>query len=100
MMRGQKSKYRAGAALPETLLRHVDAVIAQSGLEGEARRDVRDELIAHCEDGLAAGRSPEEVLAAFGDVTEAAHLIALERTRGGGRRMPMRLFGASVAMCG
>ncbi len=83
----------AGSALPPALLRQVDALIAASGLEGEARLDVRDELIAHCEDGLASGRTPEEVLAAFGDIGAAARMIAYERGGHGMRARSVRLLG-------
>ena len=68
-------------SLPDQVRRRIDAVVAASGLTGPDRLDVTDELEAHFEDGLAAGRSAEELLDSFGEVETAARLIARTRRR-------------------
>lgn len=70
-----------GADLPEEIRGYLRAVMDTSGLEGEARLDVLRELVAHFEDGLAAGRSREELLSAFGDEVMAGRMIAYARRK-------------------
>ncbi|MCI0436317.1 MAG: ABC transporter permease [Gemmatimonadetes bacterium] len=91
-MSGESREGGGNRALPEALVRRVEELVERSGLEAGARREVRDELIAHCEDGLAAGRSPEEVLETFGEVARTARLIAQERGARVSRRSWWRAF--------
>ncbi|MCK5651977.1 MAG: hypothetical protein KAJ42_11395, partial [Gemmatimonadetes bacterium] len=67
------------ARIPEEIRGYLRALIDGSGLRGSTRLDVLRELIAHFEDGLAAGRSTEELLASFGDGVLAGRLIANAR---------------------
>lgn len=63
------------AGLPEVLADKVAQVVTGTGLPEDRRAEVFRELVAHFEDGLAAGRSPEALLAEFGDGRRAAGLI-------------------------
>lgn len=89
----------------------LDALLAASGLEKPltdlirrvAKRtrltrlekiDVARELIAHFQDGRAAGRTPEELIGAFGDVRDAARLIRRARKRN--RPAPVRALGHAM----
>ncbi len=67
------------AGLPGPLAGRVADVVVTSGLPEDRREEVFRELVAHFEDGLAAGRRVEELLAAFGDGRHAARLIGQEK---------------------
>ena len=67
--------------LPEPIRHLVERVVAATGLAGSDRVDVTDELVAHFEDGLAGGRSVDDLVEAFGDPEAAARLIARTRLR-------------------
>lgn len=69
------------SGLPRRLQHLIDEVVEATGLELPDRHDVARELAAHFEDGLAAGRSEEELVERFGDPTEAAREIARARRR-------------------
>lgn len=62
--------------LPPELRRAVDDVVARAGLDEDAARAVRADLERHLMDGLAAGRTPQELLARFGDADAVAPLLA------------------------
>ncbi|MEZ4455644.1 MAG: hypothetical protein R2882_03700 [Gemmatimonadales bacterium] len=75
-----EAERRARAAgLPPLLAAQVAQVVAGSGLPEDRRTEVFRELVAHFEDGLAAGRSEAELAAAFGDGDTAARLIRAEK---------------------
>ncbi len=63
------------AGLPQVLAARVAEVIVESRLPDDRREEVFRELVAHFEDGLTAGRTPEELLATFGDGKQTADLI-------------------------
>ena len=53
--------------LPRSIARAIGVLVARSNLEGSRRAEVLEEMIAHFEDGLAAGRPAAELLAEFGE---------------------------------
>jgi predicted permease len=61
--------------LPPEVRGYLRAVMDESGMHGEARLDVLSELVTHFEDGLAAGRTAENLLDEFGDGKTLAGLI-------------------------
>jgi hypothetical protein len=63
------------AGLPPLLAERVAEVVVDAGLPEDRRAEVFRELVAHFDDGLAAGRSAEELLAGFGDGARAGRLI-------------------------
>ncbi len=67
------------AGLPAPLAARVAEVVVASGLPEDRRSEVFRELVAHFEDGLAAGRSPEELLASFGDGKRTGAMIRREK---------------------
>ena len=67
--------------LPEGLQKRITEVIEGRDLTRAAMIDVTRELVAHFEDGLAAGRSAEELLEDFGDERRASTLIARAKHR-------------------
>ncbi|MBM4188414.1 MAG: ABC transporter permease [Gemmatimonadetes bacterium] len=67
------------AGLPTPLSALVAEVVTRAGLAEERRGEVFAELVGHFHDGLAAGRSPDELIARFGDRTVAARLIREEK---------------------
>ena len=62
--------------LPEEAARAIGALLAGAELDGPRRDEVFEELVAHFEDGLAAGRPVEELVAEFGGEGAAARLLA------------------------
>ncbi len=62
----------ASSELPEELKETIFNIVSGLSLDSESKLDVSEELIAHFEDGLSAGKSPEELLETFGD----EHLIS------------------------
>jgi len=67
------------AGLPEAVAERIAQVVTGAGLSDDRREEVFRELVAHFEDGLAAGRSAEALLEAFGDGRRTAALIAVEK---------------------
>src|SRR4051794_11177570 len=63
------------AELPPELAAAVRHVVSRSRLWRREKVDVATELIAHFQDGLAAGRTPTELLHSFGDPQASAQLI-------------------------
>ena len=71
-----------GKTLPPEIERVVRDVLDTAGLDFvDGVSDVERELRAHFEDGIAAGASPEELIARFGDPTVAGRRIAKSRPR-------------------
>jgi hypothetical protein len=71
----------AGSALPAEVQQLVTRVVRRTGLWRSERVQVAEELIAHFQDGLEAGRSPAELVASFGDLKLAAKLIRRGKKR-------------------
>lgn len=73
----------AGAGLPAALADLVGRVVRRARLWRHERIEVARDLVAHFEDGLAAGVSADELAASFGDPVQAAKLIrrAVRRNR-------------------
>ncbi len=67
--------------LPEAIQKRIFAIVSEAGLDTENKLDVAEELIAHFEDGLSAGKSSKELLEAFGNEHVAAHLIVKSRRK-------------------
>ena len=65
--------------LPDLLAERVADVVDGSHLSDERRAEVFREMVSHFEDGLAAGRSPEDLSQSFGDGRHAATLIRAEK---------------------
>ncbi len=65
--------------LPELLAKRVADVVVASELDDDRRAEVFREMVGHFEDGLASGRSPEDLARSFGDGREAARLIRVEK---------------------
>ena len=70
------------AELPPELAAAVRQVVSRSRLWRPEKVDVAAELIAHFQDGLAAGRTPAELLQSFGDPQASAKLIRRAKRRG------------------
>ena len=70
------------AELPPELSTAVRQVVGRSRLWRPEKVDVAAELIAHFQDGLAAGRTPAELLNSFGDPQASAQLIRRAKRRG------------------
>lgn len=67
------------AGLAEPLADRVAEVVVESGLPEDRRAEVFRELVAHFEDGLGAGRTPEELLAAFGEGRFVGRMVRREK---------------------
>lgn len=83
----RRAKARAlidASPLPDEIRSLVADVVARTGGRGAERADLARELLAHFEDALRDGGSPEEAIAAFGDPATAARLLrrAMLRKRG------------------
>ncbi len=65
-----------GRGLPDEAARAIGALLAGADLDGPRRDEVFEELVAHFEDGLAAGRRVEELVSEFGGAGVAARLLA------------------------
>src|SRR2546425_3342129 len=63
------------AGLPAAIAERIALVVTATGLPDARREEVFRELVAHFEDGLAAGKSPEALLQSFGDGRRTAALI-------------------------
>jgi predicted permease len=64
-----------GRGLPDEAARAIGVLLAGAELDGPRRDEVFEELVAHFEDGLAAGRRVEELISEFGDEGAAARLL-------------------------
>jgi hypothetical protein len=88
------------AALPAELLRLLAEVIRRARLWRSEGRDVARELCAHFADGVRAGRTPTELVEAFGPINRSAKLIA----RASRRKRPLWWktwrWGLKGAACG
>jgi len=91
----------AASSLSSAVLDRIRSLLQASKLEGDRATDVARELIAHFEDGLAAGRSVDELLGSFGSDDVAADLIARSKPRAdraaahevsGGRDLPFSVL--------
>jgi len=65
----------ATTELPQDIRDRILRVVRGSHLDGERQADVAKELIAHFDDGLAAGHSARELLESFGDDNVVARQI-------------------------
>ena len=86
--RGRGRKSRASAAgliessvLPANAKARVSEVVQRSRLWKREKAEVATELIAHFQDGLAAGRTAEELVSSFGEAKTAARLIRRGKKR-------------------
>lgn len=70
------------ANLPADLSQVIEQVVRRSRLWRSEKVDVAQELIAHFQDGLEAGRSPQQLVDSFGDPAQAAQLIRRAKKRG------------------
>ena len=66
----------AASGLPVDVCQSIITAADQSGQTGDKRLDIVRELVAHFEDGLAAGRTVEELLESFGDANVTGDLMA------------------------
>lgn len=67
--------------LPVSLADATRQVVGRTRLWRGEKADVANDLIAHFQDGLAFGRSPDELLTSFGDQHAAAQLICRAKRR-------------------
>jgi hypothetical protein len=70
------------AELPTELANAVKQVVGRTRLWRREKVDVAMELVAHFQDGLEAGRTPNEMLQSFGDPVATAQLIRRAKRRG------------------
>lgn len=80
------------ANLPQSLKQFLRSFVRGCWLWATERRDIARELINHFEDGLATGRTADELLADFGDPRLARKLI----TRAKRRQRPLRIKAAQL----
>ncbi|MEX2091325.1 MAG: hypothetical protein WD971_01545, partial [Pirellulales bacterium] len=71
----------ADADLPSELAEAVGQVVKRTRLWRREKVDVATELIAHFQDGLEAGRTPQQLIASFGDPRQVAQLIRRAKKR-------------------
>ncbi|MEX0678584.1 MAG: hypothetical protein WD063_15995 [Pirellulales bacterium] len=71
----------AAAELPKPVAGLIHTVVRRTRLWRREKSDVVRELIAHFADGLAAGRSAEQLVADFGPADQAAKLIRQAKRR-------------------
>lgn len=69
------------SGLPEDLANATTQVVRRTRLWRSEKADVATDLVAHFQDGLEFGRSPEELLQSFGDPRAAAQLIRRAKRR-------------------
>jgi hypothetical protein len=72
----------AEADLPSALADVVGQVVNRMRLWRREKVDVVNELVAHFQDGLSAGRTPQQLVDSFGDPQQAARLIRRAKKRG------------------
>ncbi len=63
------------AALPEPVEGIIATTIARTKLWRDEREQIARELIAHAQDAIEAGRSPEQIVETFGDPRRVARLL-------------------------
>lgn len=76
MDRLQVEQLARRAGLPRRIAAHIAELVTATGLPDHRRAEVFDELVGHFEDGLAAGRTPEQLLERFGGSAQTAQEIA------------------------
>ncbi len=84
MSEGQSSaivRLLAQSRIPREAQQRIRDVVYGLRLSLDDKLDVAEELINHFDDGLSAGKSPDDLLAAFGDGRIAAGLITKMRRR-------------------
>ena len=86
------------AGLPPSLRDLVLRTVRATRLWRVERADVASELIAHFRDGLEAGRTPEELSAAYGDSALAARLM--RSTKKQSRPLPWKLWVLALKATG
>lgn len=69
------------AGLPDVVNERIGTVVSRTRLWRAEKVDVARELTAHFADGLEVGRTPEELVRAFGDPGPAAKLIRRAKKR-------------------
>lgn len=84
----------ARSDLPEPLARLVTDVVVRSRLWRSERAELAGELCAHFVDGLAAGKTKEQLMHDFGDPKKASALIRRAKKRG--RHWTYRAFVHTV----
>lgn len=62
----------AESGLPEDLQRFIAALVARTRLRRAEQLDIAAELTSHFSEGLAAGRSADALIAAYGDARQSA----------------------------
>ncbi len=72
----------ADANLPSELADAIGQVVKRTRLWRREKVDVATELIAHFQDGFAAGRTPTQLAESFGEPQQAARLIRRAKKRG------------------
>ncbi|HEV7222560.1 MAG TPA: hypothetical protein VGN42_07655, partial [Pirellulales bacterium] len=77
----RQTRLTAVAWLPAPLRALLDRVLRRARLWPSERRDVARELTDHFSDGLAAGRSAEQLVVGFGNPRQAARLIRRAKLR-------------------
>jgi hypothetical protein len=82
------------ANLPSTAAELIRAVVKRTRLWPLEKTAVAEELIAHFTDGLAAGRTPEQLTEDFGDGRIAAKLVRRAKRRG--RPWPWHVLNFAV----
>jgi len=83
----------AMAGLPAELADAVTQVVRNSRLWRSEKVAVATELVAHFQDGLDAGQSPEQLVATFGNIKDAAQLIRRAKRRNRPLRWQIWHFG-------
>ena len=71
----------ATSGLPVELAEAVTQVVGNSRLWRSEKAAIASELVAHFQDGLDAGKTPEQLIAAFGNTKDAAQLIRRAKHR-------------------
>ena len=86
------------SALPSEVAAFVHRVARKTRLRRAERADVERELGSHFEEALAAGRTPGDAIAAFGDPKDAARAL---RSAAIAKRSPLdRAFGQAMRYTG
>ncbi len=95
-------KLIAECGLPDSIKVVIARVVKRSRLWRSEKADVARELIAHFADGLSSGRTPDQLIADFGDPAKAAKLIRAgkKRTRPLWWQFQRRTGHAIVALIG
>ena len=73
------------ADLPDQLATLIDSTVSRTKLWSTERAEIAQELIAHTQDALDAGRSPEQIIETFGHPKRIAKLL----TRSTKRKRPL-----------